>query len=260
VLAVLAAALSLISESLRDDADTIAAENRADVPGDAPVEEPRLVEVRCEPTGIVVPVASVQAQRDGLHLRVLNSLGVPTHVTVESSQNDWHSGEIPIEGPTKEFEQPVPPGQLEIGCEINGEHQARRVDLVDPQRYYKEPELACDPSEQAPLRDLPVQPAAVRIVDAVRLGLGDRMVDGDAVLAVRGYVDQDMSDPTEDPQAMVWRDGRGVAFVHVRGADGSGTAPYTAISLVEACPGALEAPTTTTSSTASTTPTSAPAT
>jgi hypothetical protein len=259
VLAVLAATLSLISDSLRDDRETIQAENRADVPGDAPAEEPRLVEVRCEPTGIVVPVASVQAQRDGLHLRVINSLGVPTHVTVDGDH--WHSGDVPVEGPTKEFVQPVPPGQLEIGCEINGSYQARRVDLVDPQGYYREPELACDASELQPLHDLPVEPSAGRIVDAVRLGLGDRMLEGDAVLAVRGYIDQGMSDPTKDPQATVWRDGQYVAFVHVRGADDSGIAPYTSISLVQACPGALELPaTTTTSSTATTTPTSAPAT
>jgi hypothetical protein len=259
VLAVLAATLSLISDSLRDDRETIQAESRADDLGDVPVEEPRLVEVRCEPTGIVVPVASVQAQRDGLHLRVINSLGVPTHVTVDGDH--WHSGDVPVEGPTKEFEQPVPPGQLDIGCEINGEYQKRRVDVVDPQGYYTEPKLACDTSEWQPLRDLPVEPSAIRLVDAVRVGLGERMVDGDAVMAVRGYVDQDMSDPTEDPQAMVWRDGQYVAFVHVRGVDGSGTAPFTSISLVQSCPGALDAPTTTTtSSTAPTTPTSAPAT
>lgn len=256
VLAVLAAALSLISESPRKDPDTVAARNEAGVAGDAPVEEPRLVEVRCEPTGIVVPVASVRAQRDGLHVRVLNALGVPTQVTVESNDNDWDSGEVPVEGPTKEFTTPVPPGQLEIGCEINGAYQARRVDLVDPQGYYKEPELACGTAEQPPLRDLPVEPAAATLVDAVRRGLGDRLVPGDAVVAVRGYVDQSMTDPTKDPQAAVFRDRDVVAFVHVRGTDGTAGAPFTSISLAEACPGALAAATTTTSTTGSTVPTS----
>jgi hypothetical protein len=257
VLAVLAAALSLISGSVRNDPDTVAARNETGVVGDAPVEEPRLVEVRCEPTGIVVPVASVRAQRDGLHLRVLNSLGAPTHVTVES--NHWDSGEIPVNGPTKEFVTPVPPGQLQIGCEINGAYQARRVDLVDPQGFYKEPELACDTREQPPLSDLPVQPSTSGIVFAVRQGLGARMLEDDRVEAVKGYQAQDMGDPTDDPQAAVIRDHEMVAIVHVRGADGSASPPYTSISLVEACPDALAAPTTTTS-TAPTPPTSAPAT
>jgi hypothetical protein len=261
VLAVLAAALSLISESPRKDPDTVAARNEAGVAGDAPVEEPRLVEVRCEPTGIVVPVASVRAQRDGLHVRVLNFLGVPTYVSVES--NHWNSGKVPVEGPTKEFIQPVAPGQLEIGCEINGAYQARRVDLVDPQGYYKEPELTCGTPEQPPLRDLPVEPATAGLVDAVRRGLGDRLMPGDAVVAMRGYVDQRMTDPTKDPQAAVFRDGEFVAFVHVQATDGTPGAPYTSISRVEACPDALAAPTTTTSTTSSTvptSPTSAPAT
>ncbi|HEY7071937.1 MAG TPA: hypothetical protein VH479_17560 [Acidimicrobiales bacterium] len=258
MLAVLAAALSLISDGLRDDRDTIATENRSDVPGDAPVEEPRLVEVRCEPSGIVVPVASVQAQRDGLHLRVLNSLGVPTHVTVDSPSDDWRSGKVPVDGPTKEFVQPVAPGQLEIGCEINGERQARRVDLVDPQGYYEEPKLACDTPEP-PLRDLPVEPATSSMVTAVRQGLGDRMKEGYSVLAVKGYEYQSLYDPTLDPQAAVFHGQDMVAFVHVRGANGSVGAPYTSLSLVVACPDILSAPTTS-SSTASTTPTSAPAT
>jgi hypothetical protein len=244
VLAVLAAVVSLISESLREDPDTIAGEEQADVPADQPVEEPRLVEVRCEPTGIVVPVASVRAQNDGLHLRVINSLGVPTHVTVVSTR--WDSGEIPVAGPTREFVQPVPPGQLEIGCDINGVHEARRVDLVDPQGYYTEPELACDAPEQPALRDLPVEPATTIMVSAVRQGLGDRIKGTDTVGAVKGYDNQDMSDPTEDPQAGVFRDREMIAIVHVRGADGSAAAPYTTLSLVQACPDALADVTSTT--------------
>jgi hypothetical protein len=221
------------------------------------VEEPRLVEVRCEPTGIVVPVASVRAQRDGLHLRVLNSLGVPTHVTVTST--GWRSGEVPVNGPSKEFVQPVPPGQLEIGCEINGAYEARRVDLVDPQRYYTEPELACDTREQPALRDLPVQPPTAILVSAVREGLGDRMLETDVVGPVEGYEGQTLGELTEDPRAAVFRKGEMVAFVHVRGADGSASLPYTTLTLVDACAGALTAPTTT-SSTAPTSPTSVPAT
>jgi len=206
----------------------------------------------------VVPVASVRAQNDGLHLRVLNSLGMPTHVTVESTSTSWSSGEMPVVGPSKEFIQPVPPGQLEIGCEINGAYEARRVDLVDPQRYYTEPELACDTRDPA-LRDLPVQPPTAILVSAVREGLGDRMLETDTVGPVKGYESQTLNEVTEDPTAAVWRHGDMIAFVHVRGADGSASLPYTTLTLVEACAGALTAPTTT-SSTAPTSPTSTPAT
>ncbi len=255
MLAVLLTVVSLIAESLREDPDTVAAEDETDVPGDAPVEEPRLVEVRCDPTGIVIPVASVRAQIDGLHLRVLNSLPGPTHVMVTS--NEWDSGEIPIGGPSREFVQPVPPGVLAIGCEIDGEYQRRRVDLVDPGGFYEEPALACDAPEQPALRDLPVPPTP-SLVMAVRQGLGDRIKDGDYVGAVKGYDGQDTEEFTKDPQAAVMRDDEMVARVHVRGADGSANAPFTSISLVEACPNAF-ATTSTTSTTAATTPTSAPA-
>ncbi|HZM38068.1 MAG TPA: hypothetical protein VFB94_03085 [Acidimicrobiales bacterium] len=257
VLAVLAAGLSLITASPRKDPDTVATRDEAGVVGDAPVEVPRLVEVRCEPEGIVVPVGSVRAQNDGLHVRVLNSLGVPTYVRVESTR--WDSGEIPVDGPTKEFVQPIPPGQLEIGCEISGSYEARRVDLVDPQRYYTEPELACDTPEEPALRDLPVEPATTSIVAAVLQGLGDRRQETDTVGVVKGYQGQIPTEYTKDPQAGVFRGDDLVARVHVRGADGSAGLPYSSISLVEACPDALTAPTTTTSSTAPTSPTSVPA-
>jgi len=256
VLAVLLTAVSLIAESLREDPDTVASEDEADVPGDAPVEEPRLVEVRCEPTGIVIPVASVRAQRDGLHLRVLNSLPVPTHVTVTS--NEWDSGEIPVEGPTRDLVQPVPPGVLTIGCEIDGEYQRRRVDLVDPGGYYEEPALACDAPEQPALRDLPVSPTSSRSI-AVRQGLGDLLKEGDAVTPVKGYVAQDNEEFTKDPQAAVIHDGDMVAVAHVRGADGSAGPPYASISLVQACADAFATTSSTTSTTAATTPAGPPA-
>lgn len=256
VLAVLAAALSLISESPRKDPDTVAARNDVGVPGDAPVEEPRVVEVRCRPNGIMIPVASVRAQGDGLHLLVLNSLGVPTQVMVKSTH--WNSGEVPVEGPTKEFIQPVPPGQLEIGCKINGTYQERRVDLVDPQGYYEEPKLACDTTEQPSLHDLPVEPPSAHPVTAVRLGLGERLTSAHRVGPVKGYENQRLDVPTADPLAAVFRGRDMVAFVHLRGADGSAAAPFTSISLVEACPDALTAPTTTSSTTVPP-PTSTPA-
>ena len=130
VLAVLAAAVSLISESLREDPDTVAADDETDVPADAPVEEPKLVEVRCEPTGIVVPVASVRAQRDGLHLRVLNSLGVP---------HPRHGGVQPLglrRGPRRRPQQGVRPagaaGRAGDRLRDQRDLRKRRVDLVDP--------------------------------------------------------------------------------------------------------------------------------
>ena len=84
----------------------------------------------------------------------------------------------------------------------------------------------------------------------MRQGLGDQLVEPVRRQAVKGYVDQRMDEPTEDPQAAVMQDGEMVAIVHLRGADGSPTMPYTTISLVEACADAFAPTTSTTAATA----------
>jgi hypothetical protein len=250
VLAVLAVAAPLISRGLDDDRESVTASETAR-PAGAPVEVPRIVEVRCEPAGIVVPVASVRPQRDGLHIRVVNLLPSPTVLEVVAA--DWSSGEIDVLPGVSEVRQPVPPGPVTVGCDIAGDFQQRQVDLVDPGGYYEVPQLGCDDAESTRLQNLPVAPESNNIIAAARLGLGAHLVEGDAIGALRGYPAQRLGDPTDDPVVHVVRDGKVIAFVHVRGAGGAVAAPWTTISEAEVCTAALApadtAGTTTTSTT-----------
>src|SRR5262245_21532888 len=81
VLAVLAAGTALIQRAGNGPEVVTASESAT--PAGAPAEVPDRVDVRCRPTGIDVPVASVRPQRDGLHIRVINELGKPTSLQVE---------------------------------------------------------------------------------------------------------------------------------------------------------------------------------
>ena len=231
----LAAGTALITQGLGDDHETVTA-SEPGTPARAPAEVPRIVEVRCEPSGIVVPVASVRPERDGLHVRVHNSLPSATAITVEGEH--WSSGDIPVQPGVHEVRQPVPPGQLTIGCEIGGAFQRRLVDLVDPTGYYQDPELDCEEAERTTLTALPVDPPVANIITAARTGLAPHLVDGDgpdAIGALRGYPAQRLSDATADPVVQVEREGDVIAFVHVRGRDGAVVEPWTTLAEVEVC-------------------------
>ena len=247
VLAVFATALALINPG-PDRREQVTASETAN-PGAASVEVPRLVEVRCEPTGIVVPIASVRPERDGLHMRVFNFLGAPTRVEVEGER--WASKPIDVRTEIKDVTVPVPPGVLTVGCEINGEFQRRRVDLVDPSGYYQEPELSCDRSEQTTLDDVPIPSPTSTLAVAARLALGESLGDPIAVTAVRGYQSQAIEDHSKDPVVEVSRDQDVIAFVHVRGVDGSPEPPWVIAPEVEVCQSAIvgELPTTTSTTT-----------
>ena len=227
VLAVLAVAVPLIRHSGSEDRASVAASGSARSPG-ASAEVPREIVVRCEPTGIVVPVASVRPQRDGLHIRVVNALRVATVLEVDSER--WSSGEITVPPGEHQVRQPVPPGEVTIGCEIAGETERRRIDLVDPADYWVEPELECeDGDEVVELEQLPVDPPTRNIITAARTALDSHLVDGtadDAIGALRGYPSQRLADATADPTVQVSRAGRVVAFASVRGADGAAEAPW----------------------------------
>jgi hypothetical protein len=235
VLAVLAVGASLISEGLDDDRESVSASETAS-PDGAPAEVPRIVEVHCAPTGILVPVASVRPQRDGLHIRVHNTL--PAATTLEVVGERWSSGDIEVPPGLHEVRQPVPPGQLTIGCDISGQRERRLVDLVDPAGYYQAPELACEESERVTLEDLPVDPTSQSIVTAARVALEPHLVDGtrnDAIGALRGYQSQRLSDATDDPVVQVAREGDVIALVHVRGEDGATEPPWTTVSAAQVC-------------------------
>jgi hypothetical protein len=242
-LAVLAAGAALISEDTAGDRASVTASESAP-PRGRRVEVPRTVEVHCTPTGIDVPVASVQSRVDGLHIRVHNTQAIPTTLVVESDR--WSSGEIVLDPGVHAVRQPIPPGQLTIGCSIDGVMQRRRVDLVDPGGHYTEPTLDCDDDGAVVLRDLPVAPVTHDIVVAARAALHDHLAGGSEdtlVTAVRGYRAQRLGDATADPVVQVGRDGAVVAFVHVRGEGGAPHPPWTTVPEAEVCRSVLRDPT-----------------
>lgn len=242
VLAVLTV-VAVTLDQRHEPRDAVTSGDRAAPPA-APAELPRAVEVVCEPTGIEVPVASVRPERDGLHIEVLNALGVDTVLTV--SGDGWRSGDIPILPGPFEVRQPVPPGDVTIGCEIAGEMQRRQVDLVDASGYYRVPELDCDEADAVTLRNLPVpEPDVTNIITAARSALHPQVVggaDSDAIGPVRGYQSQRLGDATADPLVQVARDGNVVAFAHVRGVDGQPGAPWVEVSEADVCSSVLVAP------------------
>jgi hypothetical protein len=254
VLAVLTVGVVALAER-RDRHDTVTASDAARPEG-APAELPSEVDVLCDPTGIVVPVASVRPEGDGLHIRVDNSLGAPTVLEVDG--DGWRSSDIEVPPGFSEVRQPVPPGELTIGCEIAGEMQRRRVDLVDVRGFYRVPELSCDPADAVTLRDLPVGvPEVTNVSAAARAALQPYLAggtDNDGIGPLRGYQSQRLSDATDDPMVQVTRAGKVIAFVHVRGVEGATSAPWTTVSEADVCGSVLAPPPaeTTTSTTAST--------
>jgi hypothetical protein len=248
VLAVLAGVLAIRPFGQEPD-DVTASE--AVPPNPTRAEIPSVLEVRCKPTGIEVPVASVRPQRDGMHMRVVNALGTPTRVEVRSTR--WSSGSIAAPVGVMDLRQPVPPGVLTIGCDIGGRRDQRRVDLVDTAHFYRQPELACDDGHQTTLEDLPVDPAVGSIVQAARRGLAPKVIEevADAEIGpVIGYPGQRLSDPTADPVVQFGVPGAVAAVVHVRGADGSASPPWTNLVSVDICTAALASSSGSTSTTA----------
>jgi hypothetical protein len=198
---------------------------------------PRAVEVRCEPTGIVVPVASVRTQNDGLHIRVHNLLGAATTLRVTGGEG-WSSGDVEVEVGTNEVRQPVPPGRVTIGCAIGGEFERRQVSVVDLAGYYTKPALDCDDAGVERLRDLAIDPPERSLVAAARAGLHEHLIGGTKNVpagAPRGYPAQKLSDPNDDPTVQIERDGRVVAFAHVRGEDGAPKGPWATVQWAEVC-------------------------
>ncbi len=228
VLAVLAVGAPLISHGSRDRT-SVEASGEAGPPGVTP-EVPREVVVRCDPEGIVVPVASVRPQRDGLHIRVVNAL--PRTTVLEVDGDGWSSGEIEVRPGERAVRQPVPPGKVTISCRIGGATERRRIDVVDLAGYYVEPHLACDDSDVAKLDRLAVDPPSSSVIVAARTALDAWLTGGsrdDEIGPVRGYPSQRLGDATADPMVQVKRDGDVIAFASVRGAEGATDPPYTTV-------------------------------
>jgi hypothetical protein len=245
--AVLAVLLGLLAiRPLGEGPDNVTA-SEAVPPAPARAEIPNVLDVRCKPAGIEVPVASVRPQRDGMHMHVVNATGGPTKVEVRSTH--WSSGPLAVPVGFRDVRQPVPPGVLTIGCDIDGRRDQRRVDLVDVARFYRPVELSCDDAHQKTLENLPVEPAAGSIVQAARRGLAPKVTSevADAEIGpLIGYPGQRLSDPTADPVVQVGVPGDVAAIVHVRGADQAAAPPWTTLASVDICASALASPSSTT--------------
>lgn len=237
MLAVLAGALIL--DPLREEPGQVTA-SEAVPPSGSRARIPDVLEVRCTPKGIEIPVASVRPRRDGMHVRVVNALGRPTRVEVRSSH--WSSGLVRVAAGATPLRQPVPPGVLTIGCDIAGHFDQRRVDLVDTGHLYTAPALACPEKDQKTLENVPVDPSALSIIPAVRRGLAPRVTEQVATTEigpVAGYPGARLGDPTIDPVVQVGPPGAVVAIAHVRGDHGAISPPFTTLITVDICASAL---------------------
>ncbi len=203
-------------------------------------ELPEVVEVHCSPEGIDVPVGTIQPQDDGLHVLVDNTMSVATDFRVES--DDWDSGLIRVEaGRTRRLALPVAPGPLAVGCEVGGESQQRRVELVDVDGIYEPPELACRDDDE---RVGPGDPVTIEETNspiaATEVALGLRGIDIDDVEVeyYSGYREAHRTEHTVDPMVEVLEAGQLVAFAHMRSAtmaeDRPARPPWVAVSF-EGC-------------------------
>jgi hypothetical protein len=227
-LAVLLGGLSLVMDGGPDD-DQVAV-SPARRPSRAAAQLPETVEVRCTPTGIEIPVASVRPQQNGLHVRVINNLATPVEVRVVN-ETVWTGRQSFAAGVVGTMVQPVPPGSIQIGCFGAGVEDFNTVELVDVHGYYQKPELVCpsedeviqitDPRGAEPAKSMSTtarNAIATRGLQVTDLGFGP----------LRGYPNQRFSDPTDDPVVQVSRDRDPVAFVHLRRADDRLDAPWVA--------------------------------
>jgi hypothetical protein len=248
-LAVLLGAVSLVIDGGPDD-DQVAV-SAAGRPAGAAAQLPDTVEVHCTPTGIVIPVASVRPQRDGMHVRVFNELAIPTEVRVVKD-DEWAGGR-PFDPGMGSMLQPVAPGSLRIGCVIDGREDSLTVELVDVHGYYREPRLEC-PSEDkkvlfTDLQGAPSDKSMSTTTYELLRSKGFR-IDELAVGAVTGYPTQRLSDLTDDPTVQVDRGGDTVAFVHLRRIDDRSDAPWT-VGAINGCQSFLSEATTTETTAAS---------
>ena len=207
-------------------------------PSHAAAQLPEVVEVYCRPGGIDIPVASVRPQRDGMHVRVFNSLATPVEVRVVKEEV-WTGRQSFPTGAVGSMVQPVPPGSIQIGCFGAGVADSNTVELVDVHSYYNEPGLECPEDEQVRITDLRGAEAARSMSTTTRNVLASQGFEVDELdpRPVRGYLSQRFSDPTDDPMVQVNRRGDDdpVAFVHLRRTGDQSDASWKAVA-IDSCP------------------------
>lgn len=214
----------------------------------SPAELPDVLEVRCSPDGIELPVASIRPQTDGLHLEVVNGFRRQVELRVTSELTGWDSGPVAIDPGSSELRQPLPPGVLTVGCAVDEVEERRRAELVDEDQLYEEPTLSC-PEEHhraEPLGEREVDPPVNSHTDAVQVALEGIIEDTDDVLPLDGYPEQEFGDPTANPVVRVVREESTVAFVALEPADAeapwSAEGPWSSALVVEACEELLPPP------------------
>lgn len=220
-----------------------------------PVEQPDVLEVHCNPDGIDIPVATIQAQSDGLHVEAINEgSSRSVEVRVVAEPNAWDSGPITVEaGEDEEFVQPVRPGPLTVGCkpvpgaasadtpthnddaedEGEDEGERRQVILIDTEEVYTRPALSCPADESSPVEgDLPARAEETNSFILVVEEALDDYWNGeiDEVAELEAYPDQDFPYPVEQLEVQVLRNDETVALVKL---DGAG--PWTEVAGVRAC-------------------------
>jgi hypothetical protein len=241
-LAVLGIAVSpRLSRLGGDDHDVTAAETGTPA---RPSEIPDVVELKCTPGGIDVPVASIRPQDDGLHVRVENTLPYTTKVWVQSD-DDWDSGRIDIApGQPRTLVQPVPPGGLTLGCRIGDTDQQRSVELVDVFEIYRAPELDCGDDQPLTASNLPVGSASSSQIAATTGALRTWGVTANFdIEPVGGYPEPRYAEQTVDPTVAVVLDGDTLGWAHLAGATPTpgepARAPWTTVTSLRYCPSLL---------------------
>lgn len=146
-LAVVAAALvSMISLALL----VMAFQNPEPSPSKS--SAPLFANMRCDEGGMHADTTQVQAQPDGVHLRVRNELSANPGISMIFEGGGFGENLKPL-GLT-ELIVSIPPGHARIACGEASTNSAR-IEVIDPQGFYVSPILQCP----GPTGDLGAAPA-----------------------------------------------------------------------------------------------------
>lgn len=179
---------------------------------------PQVARVVCDESGTKIVTRSVSPQLDGVHVVIDNRLGFDAGFAV-GFENGAGAGRNAPEGESRHV-LGAPPGRVEIGCYGNGSPQPdfQTLEVVDSEGVYRSVELACA-SVVSGTSDFGEGASGQR---ATPVDLGRELFDNafglgsDDVVELGGYLQ------SEVPVVRLMRDGRIVATVSYRRADGDG--------------------------------------
>jgi hypothetical protein len=109
---------------------------RGQPPLSEPESAPEVARVDCVEAGTRLETPTVEAQADGVHIRVRNEAGRRVSFSVD---------EIGGDNPEGEQVWPIPPGLARVGCWKEGQEDPDWVALpvIDPRGLWVSPELEC---------------------------------------------------------------------------------------------------------------------